>query len=321
MTYNRRTYGNLTATDTVLSGCDYYGPRAAVEDYRICAQRYLNYDAELYDFYRFTAPVDPRLPGGGGYVIHGNANQKAPGALPSGAGAVTLVRDDLSYYWHGIDTNIVMRSWRGLRVSAGTSTGRAVRDTCFTNIDTPNIRGRDENYQCHNRPLFTTNVRGSAAYVVPWADVLVSTIYQYRPGVARTAIFIFLTSDAVEWEANSVHRQGTPFYTDFGSTPRLVTNLLNPGDLYSESLHMWDLKLAKNLRFAGKRLSVGVDVFNLFNTDTVLFYDPRYFAFRASDGTWVEDNPATTAVEVNPWGTIRNITSPRNAKFTLQFEF
>ena len=179
VTYNRRTYGNLTATDTVLSGCDYFGPRAAVEDYRTCAERHLNYESESFDFYRYTDPVDPRLPGGGGYVISGNTNQKAPGALPAGAGTVTLIRDDLSYYWHGVDTNVSLRAWRGLRVSGGTSTGRAVRDTCFTSIDTPNVRGRDENYQCHNRPEFTTNVRGSASYVVPrsicWSARFIST--------------------------------------------------------------------------------------------------------------------------------------------------
>ena len=87
-------YGNLTTTDTVLSGCDYYGPRAAVEDHRRCAERHLDFESELFDFYRFTAPIDPRLPGGGGYVIRGSTNQKAPGALPAGGGAVTLIRDD-----------------------------------------------------------------------------------------------------------------------------------------------------------------------------------------------------------------------------------
>ena len=29
----------------------------------------------------------------------------------------------------------------------------------------------------------------------------------------------------------------------------------------------WDMKFAKNIRFAGKRLSVGIDVYNFFNSD------------------------------------------------------
>ena len=34
VTYNRTKYGNLTDSDTVNSGCDYYGPKAAVQDYQ-----------------------------------------------------------------------------------------------------------------------------------------------------------------------------------------------------------------------------------------------------------------------------------------------
>jgi hypothetical protein len=99
------------------------------------------------------------------------------------------------------------------------------------------------------------------------------------------------------------------------------SNLLNPGDLYGESLQMWDLKLSKNVRFAGKRLNVGVDVYNLFNVDTALRYNPTYRAFRLPDGSWAEDNPNTPAVEVNPWGTILSIASPRHLKVTVQFDF
>jgi hypothetical protein len=117
------------------------------------------------------------------------------------------------------------------------------------------------------------------------------------------------------------HRQGTPFYNALGSTATQGSNLLNPGDLYGESLQLWDLKLAKNVRFAGKRLSVCVDVYNLVNSDAAVRYDPRYAAFLLADGTWVEDNPNTPAVEVNPWGTILGITSPRNMKVTVQFDF
>ena len=84
---------------------------------------------------------------------------------------------------------------------------------------------------------------------------------------------------------------------------------------------MWDFRLSKNIRFGGKRLSVGVDVYNLFNTDAALRYQDGYTAFRLPDGTWSEDNPLTPAVEVNPWGTVLGIASPRHAKFSLQFDF
>ena len=142
VTCNRTKYGDLTDSDTLNSGCNYFGPRAAIEDYKTCADRHLNYEAEQYSFYQITAPVDPRLPNGGGYVIRGLMNQKAQGALPAGSGNVTLIREDLEYAWNGVDTNFTLRARGGLRLSGGTSTGRAVRDTCYTDVDTPSVKGR-----------------------------------------------------------------------------------------------------------------------------------------------------------------------------------
>lgn len=149
---------------------------------------------------------------------------------------------------------------------------------------------------------------------------MIGAVYQYRPGVPLTANFI-LPIAAVVWDEGSAHRQGTQFYTPSATAATQGVGLLFPGDLYGEALHMWDLKLAKNLRFGRTRLSVGVDVYNLFNADTALQYDPTYRAILLSDGTWVEDNPATSAVEVNPWGTIRGIVDARHAKLSIQFEF
>jgi hypothetical protein len=40
----------------------------------------LAYSSPTYDFYTVKAPTDPRLPGGGGYTIIGNADQRV--AIP-----------------------------------------------------------------------------------------------------------------------------------------------------------------------------------------------------------------------------------------------
>lgn len=230
---------------------------------------------------------------------------------------VTLIRDDLGYAWSGVDTNVVLRPFSSLRVSGGTSTGRAARDVCYTDIDRPNVKGRDgNNYGGGCRPYLPlqTNVRASASYTIPWVDVLIGAVFQYRPGQLRAANLSIADPAIAVWEPGSAHRAGT----QFGARG---VNLLDGGDLYGERLRMWDLRLAKNLRFAGARLGVGVDVFNLFNSDAALRYNPNYTAFRLPDGSWVEDNPATTVVERNDWGRVLNITTPRHVKLSLQLNF
>jgi len=327
VTYNRTKYSNLTDSDTVLQGCDYFGPRAAEQDYRTCANGYQDYHAELYDFFTIQAPVDPRLPGGGGYTIRGLTNQKAQGALPASGGNVTLIRDDLEYAWNGVDTNFVLRARGGFRVSGGTSTGRAVRNICYTDIDTPNVKGRVGNEYgggCLPRVPFQTNVRANASYTIPWVDILTSTVFQYRPGSTRSATLTVSNTD-VAWEPESQYRSGTLFY-NAGANPTATytggVNLLDTGDLYGEGLRMWDLKFSKNFRFARKRLNIGVDIFNVFNSDAATGYQNNYTAFRQPDGTYVEDNPATPdIVEANDWGRVTQITTPRHLKLSIQFDF
>ena len=43
VTYNRRKYGNLTDSDTVNLGCDYYGDRSTVMPAEACAEGWQNY--------------------------------------------------------------------------------------------------------------------------------------------------------------------------------------------------------------------------------------------------------------------------------------
>jgi outer membrane receptor protein involved in Fe transport len=84
-----------------------------------------------------------------------------------------------------------------------------------------------------------------------------------------------------------------------------------PGDLYGEGYTLFDLKLAKNIRFAGKRFNIGVDIYNLFNND----------AIRSYQATYTLDNPATPAVEVNNFGNPTTLLSPRFARLQIQVDF
>ena len=92
-----------------------------------------------YDFYTVTAPTDPRLPNGGGYAVLGLNTEKT--TLPAGQ-PIAQARERYNYSWHGFDTNFLWQGPQGLRVQLGTGTGRTQRNTCYTMVDAPDVRGR-----------------------------------------------------------------------------------------------------------------------------------------------------------------------------------
>jgi hypothetical protein len=321
VTYNRRSYSNLTVTDQLGIGCDRFNGKQTLRE---CQEGYLNFTALDYGFYRVTAPTNPGLPGGGGYVVRGLANLNA--ATPAGRPSAVTIMEERGYRWNGVDTNFVWRGtdkWglRGLRVNGGTSTGRAVRDECFSEVGAPSVQQHDGvPPECNPHTRWETNVRGTAAYTIPKIDVLVSTVFQWRPGVEREANFTF-TKDQVVWEPSSIARATAPcqsaangvgcFTVGANDDEREITvNLLNPGELYGKGYTIFDLKLGKNIRFANKRVNVGVDIYNLFNNDAIRGFE---------DDLDQADNPNTAIVE--QWGQANTLLSPRFVRLSIQFDF
>jgi hypothetical protein len=324
VTYNRRSYANLTVTDTLGIGCDQFNGR---QDMRTCQQGFMNYTSPDYGFFTAVAPSNPGLPGGGGYVIRGLANPNA--TLPVGRPSAVTFMDELSYKSNFVDTNFVWRGterWhlRGLRINGGTTTGRAVRDQCNSMLDGPDVRQHDGvTPSCNPYTRWETNLRGTAAYTIPKIDVLVSTVFAKRVGPERSANHAF-TKEQVTWEPSSAARATQPCpagatagqvgcFTAQGNTitaTSYTVNLLNPNELYGPGYTIFDLKLGKNLRFANKRLNIGVDVYNLFNADQVLTYQDNFDT---------ADIPNTPVVE--QWGQATSLLSPRFARLSIQFDF
>src|SRR5262249_52020510 len=104
--YFRRIYGNfLTIYNTSVTPAD-------------------------YDPYSITAPVDPRLPNGGGYVIGGlyDLNPTKVGALTEIGTSSNTFGDQLQH-WNGIDVNLTARR-KAILFQGGLSTGKTVTDNC-----------------------------------------------------------------------------------------------------------------------------------------------------------------------------------------------
>jgi hypothetical protein len=333
LTYNYRKYGNITVTDAVNRGCDFHGTRAETFGPDVCLDAWQNFEDPngLWDFYSFTVPEDPRLPDGGGYTIRGLTNNRFNGALPATGGNVTLVREERGYYWHGFDTNFVYRGPRGFRLSGGTSTGKDVDNTCSTSIDSPNVRARvgNELGNCRATSPFRTNVRANASYTIPFVDVLTGVIFSYRPGQMRTATMNVHYS-WIDWEAGSQDRlnrgegrftAGNANAANAPATDFVAVPLLDSFDIVGEGMRMTDLTFRKNFRFAGKRLTAGVDVYNLFNTDAATGYNNTFSMIKDANGDWVPGQLGANNNGINDWNRITAITSPRFMRFNVTFDF
>src|SRR5438067_6173288 len=279
--YNRRSWNHFTVTDNTAVGPSDYQP------------------------WTITAPKDPRLPGGGGYPITMYTLTAAAAARP----ADNYVTFETDYgparinYWHGVDVTVTARLKGSLTLQGGTTTGRAINDTCATilKVDSPDPRF------CREVDPIETTIRGSAFYMVPKIGVQVSATIRSQPPVIFSAtnptIFIGIqpTAPANSPTAANWNVPNTVVQSLLGRLPpgglangtTLVPLLDNTLRTYGDGRrNQVDMRFAKVVRFVGgRRADVGIDLQNLFNTNYGTVYETQYDYTAANGGTW--RNPTT----------------------------
>ena len=260
-------------------------------------------DPSEYQTWTIDAPLDERLPGGGGYPITLYTVTAAAAAEPAQNYSTweTDFGDARKNYWQGVDVTANARLRQGLTLQLGTSTGRTLTDTCDTvvTIDSPDPRN------CRLTPPFQTTVRGLVSYTIPKVDVLVSTVIRSQPPLELTATWAV---------PNSVVSQ--PQYLGRvppGSTAGGTTNVAlldNDHRLYEDERRTQvDMRIAKIFRFGGTRLDVGVDGENLFNTNYSTTFENTY-----------QYSPGNTATG-GTWNNPTAIVGPRYARLNVTFFF
>lgn len=291
VSYNRRWWGNFFVTHN----------RAL--------------DASDFDEVTLTAPTDERLPGGGGYPVSfliRNAN-KALGATDN---YYTTTKDfgDETHYWHGVDVSFNARLENGLLLQGGTSTGRGVNDTCdvligrFGRPMTPAATADgviDGQPACDYAEPWLTTLRGLGSYTVPKVDVLVSAIIRMQPNAQPGGnVGTNGASRSADYRLNATaFRAATGRSLRPGVTQQSV-DLLAPGDLYGDRVNTFDMRFAKILRFGRTRTNVGVDLYNVFNSNTPTAYEAVY-------------DPANAEAWFQPTAVVQ----PRFVRFNVQFDF
>jgi len=264
--YNRRWWGNFFVTDNVLT------------------------TAADYEKYSLPIPQHENLPGGGEL-----AQFVAITAAANARGAQNYMTSETDYgdartsYWHGVDFTATARLSSGLNLQGGTSTGRAVRDNCAVTQALPELLGSARVDSCDITEKWSTSFRGLASYTIPKIDLLVSASMRSLEVAGGGAVATSGLSLAANYVVPNTCTPTSPAgcYSIQQALGRLpanalatgttTVNLLNPGQLYAlERTNLVDMRFAKVLRFGGRRIDAGVDLYNLFNSNVTTAYQQTY---------------------------------------------
>jgi hypothetical protein len=238
--------------------------------------------------YTIAAPSDSRLPGGGGYPITSylpNTTAATQNNLKreSSVGVDGKERDA---FYDGVNLELNARMRNGLFVSIGSQTGRRVDDRCNVVINFNNGNTGPSPRDCRSFDPWQTTIRGLASYTIPKVDVLISATVRSQTPSAIGA----------NWQVPNSVISGILGFLPPGLTATGNSNIdLTDSDhrIFAENRRTQvDMRFAKVLRFGRTRTDVGVDLWNLFNTNYATGYQTTYahISNAANGGTWGQPN-------------------------------
>jgi hypothetical protein len=255
--YFRRSYGNFTVTDNLLVS------------------------ASDYTRFSIPAPVDDRLPDGGGYMVDDlyNLNPDKVGQVNN---LFTLASNygDYNESWNGVDVNFNLRLGPGTMLQGGLSTGRTSLDVCDIRAKLPELTVTapfvvgPTSPVCHVASNFLTQVKFLGTYLVPKVDVQVAATFRSLPGPGISANYI--ATNAVTFPS-----LGRPLS---GGAANVTVNLVDPGAMNGEQTNLLDLRFSKIFRFSKYRTSLNLDLANALNSSGITSLNNNYSAWLVPTG-------------------------------------
>jgi hypothetical protein len=211
--YFRTWYGNFTVTDNLaVTSTD-------------------------YDPFCITAPVDPRLPGGGGNRIC-DLYDINPAKFGKVDNMVTPVAPfgERTEVFNGADFAINARFNNGGMVSGGVSIGQTAVNNCVV-VDSPQ-------QQFCNNTSSQNQVKWSIVYPLPWWGLQASALFQNLPGINITSSYV--ASDAQI--APSLGRNLAACGTQVVCNATATIELIEPNSLREPRQNQLDVRLSKIIR-------------------------------------------------------------------------
>ncbi|MQA31130.1 MAG: TonB-dependent receptor plug domain-containing protein [Luteitalea sp.] len=237
--YYRNWYNNFRVTDNLVAAPDDYSP------------------------FCITAPLDSRLPGGGGYPVCGLYD-----LAPAKFGQVDNLVTQASNYGRQrrvsnfFNASINTRLGQGIRLGGGLDTGRTLNDNCFV-VDSP-----QQLLNCHVVTPFkaTAQVKVHGSYTLP-ADLVVSGVFQSLPGPQVQANYPATNSQI----RPSLGRDLAGCRTGVTCTSTATVPLIAPMTLFEDRQSQLDLRVSKVVRVGTRvRLQANLDLYNVLNSHSIL---------------------------------------------------
>ena len=246
-----------------------------------------------FDEFCVTAPLDPRLPNGGGYPICGLSAIK-PGAFGLSQPVVKPTKDfgqDIRRnHFFGVGFNA--RLARGIRVGGGFDTGHSSKNQCY-NIDSVGLAsftagavfGSGYNLGVYG-PQTATTINGEhvCEVITPMKalaqmklngsvplpmDFVVSAIYQDQPGQVIEAVWAAPNSAIVPSLGRNLA----------GSAATFTVPLVAPNTMFENRIRRLDVRLTKYFNITKRvRLQANLDAYNALNSNAVQNVNTAYGA-------------------------------------------
>ena len=239
--------------------------------------------------YCVTAPLDPKLPGGGGNRICGFYDVSV--AKIGDTNNLITAADGFGRQedvFDGFDLTVNARLPRGAFVNGGVGVGRQRTDNCYV-LDDLSISvmaglPRAKPF-CDVRPPMQVNGKAQVVYPLPWWGVQMSAAFQSLPGPQLLAQRRTTNAEI----APDLGRNLSSCVPGSTCTASVLLDLVPPGTMFGDRINQLDLRVSRTIRAGRTTIRPTISIYNLLNANPVLQYNNRYNA------TWPAPNTVLTA--------------------------
>jgi hypothetical protein len=234
--------------------------------------------ASNFNSYCITAPVNPRLPGGGGYPVCGlyDVNPALFGQVHNVVDVNTHFGQQSEVY-NGVDLTLNWRVKSGVFLAGGLSLGRTETNNCAVVNNAPQLSFINA-LSALTAPRATpycdvvtpwsaqTQLKFAGAYAFPWG-IQTSATVQSLSGIPDYATYV---------ATNSVIAPSLGRNLAAGPGGSVIVDLIPPQTQFEGRINQTDLRLTKSFTVNRARLQGMFDVYNALNGSAVLAINARY---------------------------------------------